>query len=567
MAESGLLSRLAQELPQGLRLIIHHLSSQPTECPSIFVPPPGHVPQRTYCESQFLSVSIDHNGKRVQCFAIEVLIYTSEDLTTLFVSKADSTGYFHLSNLGKGYNSPVRTIFSIFLSYLVESRQRQHVRLVLSLFARAQDQYLFPGSIENNRKHLLDDRALIKWWCKVLDIILRKLLPESVKASCQVPNDVLEGFVDRSSFKSQGYLKVPGCDAYETKAFIPGRSPMEKENPWWRTEDPLRLIGKAPGIPERCLIPRFPDDPKARFVIDLDDELPENQPKLMESPSKSRAPGKWRSVSSLEQFWETMAFRQECAAGRLVGFVWGVFTPLALIGLPFDSSSELAEPASGIQQPAATSTTTLLPESHLVPPVVPLPPTPPPTLSSPSLPPSQVQPPEDQIPPITSPEVVVGNSELNNAHPQGLKETVLVPDPDNLSSLKAYYWPRACRGEVVLPETAYKSVCDLLLTLDYVDETLAATSTKQWVNAVAKTASLDTWGQVVIGRRLVSNPDALKDSRSSGPVMLNSSLLRKKKRPIETNELDVIAFPEAQEAAPQILSGSLIRKKPKMATS
>ncbi|MCJ1235015.1 hypothetical protein MMC14_002979 [Varicellaria rhodocarpa] len=563
MAESVLLFRLAHELPQELRLIIHHLSSQPLECPCIFAPPPGYAPKQTYCESQFLSVSIDHNKKRVHCFALEVLIYTSEDLTIIFISKADSTGYFHLQDPGKGHVSPLRSVFSTFLSYLVESRQRPNVRLVLSLFARAQDQYLFPGSIENKQKHVLDDRGLIKWWCKVLDAVLRRFPPESLTLSYPAQNNDADG----NGVRSRGYLKVPGCDTYETRAFIPDYARLEKQSPRWKIEDPLRLIGKPPGIPERCLIPRFPDDPKARFVIDLDDELPENQPQLQESPSKSQAPGKWRSVQSLEQFWEMMAFRQECAAGRLVGFVWGVFTPFTLLGLPFDSQAEVAERSLNSQQ-----TTAILPAAPhsqgervlLGPSEIPLPSSPPPI---PSLLPMLSQPPEDRFTSAISSKITAETKELNDANPQEPKEVTSFPKSENSPRSVANHWPLACRGEVVLPEIAYKSVCNLLLTLDYSDETLAATSTKQWIDAVAKTADLDTWGQAIVGQKPTTDPEYPKDSTCSGPATLSSSLLRKKKRPIETAEIDVTSFSEGQHGVPQVLSGSLIRKKTKISTS
>src|SRR6266487_4672259 len=35
--------------------------------------------------------------------------------------------------------------------------------------AWAQGQYLFPGSVENSRKHILNDRGLVKWWCRALN--------------------------------------------------------------------------------------------------------------------------------------------------------------------------------------------------------------------------------------------------------------------------------------------------------------------------------------------------------------------------------------------------------------
>ncbi|KAL8664893.1 MAG: hypothetical protein Q9168_007821, partial [Polycauliona sp. 1 TL-2023] len=155
-------SKLAASLPIHQRFVIHHLSTPPSPSPALYSAPPGHVPEYTTCESHFLSLTIRHNGRQIQLFAIEVLIYTTQDLITLFVSKADSTGYLHLLKLPKGTASPLRTISSTFIAHLVENRQRKDRQLVVSLFARSQDQYLFPGSIENPGKHLLDDRGLIK---------------------------------------------------------------------------------------------------------------------------------------------------------------------------------------------------------------------------------------------------------------------------------------------------------------------------------------------------------------------------------------------------------------------
>ncbi|KAL9577927.1 MAG: hypothetical protein Q9212_006057, partial [Teloschistes hypoglaucus] len=158
-------SKLAASLPSPHKFTIHHLSTPPTPSPAIYSAPPAHLPEKTKCEGHFLSVSAPHNdSQQIQLFALEVLIYTTATLTTIFVSKADSTGYIHLLNLPKGTPSPLRTISSIFLSHLVKTHQRKDRQLVVSLFARAQDQYLFPGSIENPGKHVLDDRGLIKWW-------------------------------------------------------------------------------------------------------------------------------------------------------------------------------------------------------------------------------------------------------------------------------------------------------------------------------------------------------------------------------------------------------------------
>lgn len=554
---STLASRLAQDLPQELRFIIHHLSSPPTECPAIFSPPPGQDAEQTYCESQLLSVSIDHNGSLLQAFAIEILVYTTRDLTTLFVSKADSTGYLHLLQLSKAHGSPLRSLLISFLSYLVESRCRAGVRLVISLFARAQDQYLFPGSIENDKKHVLDDRGLIRWWSRIVDAVLRRCPKKDTEAS-ESGNEQFDEFIP------QGYLKVPGCDIYETKSFLPANACLERDKPLWKPEDPLRTIGKSACLPERCLIPRFPDDPKARFVIDLDDELPENQTQIQESPSKARSPGKWRSVRSMEQFWEMMAFRQECAAGRLVGFIWGVLTPLKLVQRPYDTLNDATESSIGDGSGNIALPTPLhsqiqeslfaLPESPL------LRSSPPPEIPISPLASSQIQPHDSQpnapldLAAILSDEIV--------EHEPSVLETTDSLERQRSSLPDAYCWPSTCRGELVLPEADYKSANDLLLTLDYADEDLAASSTKQWVDAVAKVAGVASWGQVVIGQKLIEVPvlaEALADATAS---LLNPMMVRKKKRP---NDTDLpTPLNDTNNGNPvKVLSAGLMRKKPK----
>lgn len=270
-------------------------------------------------------MSIEHDSRPLQVFAIEVYIYTTERLTTVFISKADSTGYLFLLGLPEGTPSPLRIICTTFIGFLVDERSRPDRKLVVSLFARSQSQYLFPGSVENDRKHVLDDRALIKWWCKVADPLL---------VEHQEQTATNQTYTSTKHFCT-GYLRVPGCDTYETRGFLPrAGSSRNTKDTCWKIGDPLRELAQSPMLPERCLIPRFPDDPKARFAIDLDDELPDFETDLQAPIGADSQPlppiastGRWRSVTSLNQFWEAMSFRQECAAGRLVGFIWAVFVP------------------------------------------------------------------------------------------------------------------------------------------------------------------------------------------------------------------------------------------------
>ena len=339
--EETLAEALANALPANTQFTIHHISTPPTKCDALFSATTTSQPERTYRESHLLLASInepkrDHEAnlqqnRDIPTLAIEIIIYTTRRLSTLFVSKADSTGYLSLLNLPAGSPSPARSICTTFISYLVRNRQRPRTRLVVSLFARAQDQYLFPGSVDNGTKHVLDDRGLVKWWCKVLDPVIRNSDGAS-KGSAAVADQgkLVESQPsdgNRTAHSAMGYLIVPGFDRYELTAFFPASWRTDPPNrKRWKCGHPLFEIADAPDVPPRCLIPHFPDDPKARFLDDLDQELPSLANKESDgSPSKKKL-DRWKSVSSLNQFWEMMAFRQECSSGRLVGFIWAVFS-------------------------------------------------------------------------------------------------------------------------------------------------------------------------------------------------------------------------------------------------
>ncbi|KAL8731991.1 MAG: hypothetical protein Q9181_004107 [Wetmoreana brouardii] len=547
MAETpSLQSKLAASLPKSHRFVIHHLSTPPTPCPAIYSAPPGQKPEKTYCESHFLSVSITHNDHQLQVFALEVLIYTTEHLTTLFVSKADSTGYIYLLNLPNGTSSPLKIISSIFVSHLVENRQRRDRQLVVSLFARAQDQYLFPGSIENPGKHVLDDRGLIKWWCRVLEPVLQ---------SGTTPN---HSHHSNRNWKStaKAYLRVPSCDLHEHLSFFPPnvrRDPSLRER-WHANHDPLLSLSRNPGAPERCLIPRFPDDPKSRFVDELDEELTDPPPppepstiKAKESPSKGKRPGRWKSVRSLDQFWELMAFRQECCSGRLVGFLWGVFTPEDL---------ETAPPAFKISPMLKPSSLLPTPDDSQN------------TAGSPILP--------------SSPQTPASPSPKHSDNPMPPS-----PPSNNLKTLqpvktKSYFSPPHTTGTIILPQKHYLRATKLMLHLDYANLDIAIESSKRWIDDVGMCAGRDGgWGIEVVGEmeRLVAEGVAGIENGVGGNLgaggdganVLGLGLVRKKKR---GGDEDGVGARGAEgvggkvdaesHAGVNVLSTGLVRKKPKI---
>jgi regulator of Ty1 transposition protein 109 len=520
----ALVARLTSVLPTGHDFTLHHLSAPPANCTALFSAPPGQEPEPTECEPHFLSISIEDNGAIVQIFAVEVLIYTTRTLTTIFVSKADSTGYLSLANISKSSASPIKSVVSAFLEHLVQTKSRHDTRLVLSLFARAQDQYLFPGSIENKGKHVLDDRGLIKWWCRIFDSILQRYSPSSKV------NDEASG-----AHLGRGYLVVPGCEANEVKSFFP--RPYDKNR--WLPTDPLRLLGKSLTLPERCLIPRFPDDPKARFVIDLDDELPENGPQPRNSPEKNPHPGKWRSVRSIEQFWELMAFRQECAAGRLVGFLWAVFESEELRDRPDETiAEESVLPTPQATQPTASAIDAS--GSLRLSPKLPLSPLP-----------TQIA-----LPESPTPRPALTQDEPSVATPSGPQRQPS-PLPAEVGSLR-------------LPPPAYSRVIDYLLELDYDTLEAAKDSTEKFVRKVLEEESnaenvkpTRTFGLKLKGTNEGQTPGlsaAAKGTDNDCIPVLNTNLIRKKKRPAA--EEGSVTGPDTHGV--NSLSAGLVRKKPKV---
>ena len=552
IANATLTQRLAEALPKNSRFRIHHLSTPPTPCSALYSAPPGAKQEKTFCERHFFSVSIDSDSDQLQIFALEVLIYTTGNLTTLFVSKADSTGYLHLLDLAKGTPSPLKSISTILLAYLVEERQRLDRRLVLSLFARSQDQYLFPGSIENSGKHVLDDRGLVRWWCQVLDPVIRLFPCNENYTSGGISrsasgNETKSGMRMKAETSGKGYLRVPGCDSFETRNFFSDRLTHADLDTYWKVGDPLRELGRSPHWPERCLIPRFPDDPKARYVDELDDELPEPAARTLESPSKGKHPGQWKSVKSLEQFWEMMAFRQECSSGRLVGFIWGVFAPT---GKTFhDETNSLESSLASLRQ---RRTSAILPTSESSQ-------APDPNHAG-SISPNQSR--VIRMPPQPSSSSCSSSSSsvLKTNEKRAPRTAKKLPEKTNY-----YYWPSSSRGEVVLREKDYQRVNKLMLNLDYANKNIATKSTKRWTNDVSVMAG-KSWGQIIVGKR---EPEVASHiTIVSDPTMLNAGLVRKKKRGNEDAVGQVAPLGGASDQnGVNVLSVGLIRKKPKIASS
>ncbi|TDZ38227.1 Histone acetyltransferase [Colletotrichum spinosum] len=552
-----LLEKLAAVLPKGYRFGVHHLSTPPTKSQALCSAPPEERDDKTFCEKHFLAISIDtrpstdvhpdqapkditakdSGSKQVLVLALEVFIYTTAYSSTFFVSKADSTGYLKLLNLPKGTPSPIKEVSTAFVAYLVEQRRRKGVQSVVSLFARAQGQYLFPGSVEYSGKHVLDDRGLVKWWCKVLDPLLEQP---------PVGDGEPWGGV-------KGYLVIPGLEYHETKAFIP-KTPGSAAN--WVLGHALEKIShytkEFDWVPARCLIPRFPDDPKSRYRDELDEEVGKSK--------QLKTTGLWKSIKTLDMFWEMMAYRQECSSGRLTGFIWVVLDPEAeTTDLPrresAASSLPTPNPSFDVSNPPRTP-----PRPKAARPATPL--------STPRKL-SKISPagtPSKQASADAGEDKEQKKKKTEKKHKKKVKTGMVKTRLPRIKTQQRnylldkpvtsayYYWPAEGRGRKIVDENGYKRCNELLLHLDFAKLEIATSSTRRWINEVG---GGDAWCQEVIGKR-ESAPMSAPNGASAGEVNNLTGLIKRKR-----SESAVTEAPTAADGHVNVLGTGLIRKKPK----
>ncbi|KAH3679359.1 hypothetical protein WICMUC_001040 [Wickerhamomyces mucosus] len=320
-------SRLSKILPLGKKFEIIHLQSNPREThPIITQNPSTHLDLKTIKVEHFITLAQDE----VIFFGLEIFKYITinyEGDTTevlLFVSKADTNGYneskvrmgaitqeildyllkipieYYLKEIIPKQNKLLNDGNSItkFTStkdslQILINRQRekktvpnkikaykilnypQNIVYKISLFTRAEGQYLFPNSSENSKKHILSGEGLSQWWLGLLDnILLINFDPSKTTAKVKIPseeNRVLKRYIEPLKFSkwSIGDIFNNGTNDQDIAVFK---------------------------------IPLFPDDPKARFLEHL---VVENRIKRV----------------SLKQFWQELQIRQEFRLGATVSIV------------------------------------------------------------------------------------------------------------------------------------------------------------------------------------------------------------------------------------------------------
>lgn len=277
---------------------------------------------------------------------LEVSIYTipSSACALLYVSKVDTTG-LSPSNAP----SPARALVASFLAYHIIHPPHDTTRLRIHIFAKSQPMYLFPGSIENEGKKVLDDKGLIRWWKSTLTL-----------AASLVPEDTL-------SRKTRMHYLIPGMSHLESLPYVPASTGSNISNAvagkwsyghgYQGLTSPLHPLSTPPdAVPLTDLIPCFPDDPKSRFVSSLtssavapsgnQDDYDDVMLSLKAATfATGRAGGSGRrrdevekekareaarleaTEGGLEGWWEMMQWRQECCAGKMVAFFLLVAEP------------------------------------------------------------------------------------------------------------------------------------------------------------------------------------------------------------------------------------------------
>lgn len=265
--------------------------------------------------------------------ALEASLYAipSTSTTLLYISKIDTSGL-------SSSPSAARTLVSSFLSFHLLHPPHGTTRLRVHVFARAQGQYLFPGSVDNKEKRVLDDKGLLRWWKGCI----------ALAASAEgVQNAKL-------------YYLVPGLSFTESLPYLPSTpSPAWIYSHPYNNPSPLFPAPSSPSLSSTSapptpplltdLIPTFPDDPKSRYLHsltssslppsgtsgDYDDrvasltstvfatgsslshQLQREELERERTRERARVLG---SCAGVEEWWEGMAWRQECCSGTLVGF-------------------------------------------------------------------------------------------------------------------------------------------------------------------------------------------------------------------------------------------------------
>jgi len=276
-----------------------------------------------------------------------VYVFPVTHSVIVYISKVDSTGQ------GKR-PSPTKALMFAFFEYVTTHWFGHYTQTLgegdsqvgsamgwdiwIQLFARAQNQYLFPASIEYEGKRVLSDIGLVRWWKSMLDEYISEVVGSSPNQRKQASKYII---IPGLSPEETSYtLKPPARNAAAAKDWIVGHP--------YSTPGTVFPLGTRPPSSISQLIPFFPDDPKARLIVEIantttkgpattttTDTPPRKKRKLEDGRGKSadedeglEDEGKGMGVADVdylrtvpaEEFWERMDGRQECRLGTVAFF-------------------------------------------------------------------------------------------------------------------------------------------------------------------------------------------------------------------------------------------------------
>ncbi|WFD41455.1 hypothetical protein MPSI1_000082 [Malassezia psittaci] len=310
------------------------------------------------------------NGEDRMMYALEMFVYTLPTCGAglLYVSKLDSTGFTPSaittrSQIPDEYRHTPSVIAALTSATITYFASRSHWREIphithvsVHVLARAQPAYLFPSSSNHPRKHVLSDAALIRWW--------QARLSESIhQVNISQPNDLVSAF-----YVIPGYSRL---DSHPLVPLVTSASEQEPKSSKAYVRDAQWVYGhpynftdpqtnEHPALPlhphpsehrkvsgnemqrRRCLstlVPIFHDDPKGRFINELCASAHEPGHRSATNtmygvPQAQREAMLEREALDrigIDQFCESLGYRQECCSGNAVGvFVVNV----SQLGLP-----------------------------------------------------------------------------------------------------------------------------------------------------------------------------------------------------------------------------------------
>ncbi|KAI0693988.1 histone acetylation protein-domain-containing protein [Cytidiella melzeri] len=333
-----------QKLPGTREFHIHVLVSAPRKHTGLF--PYAHPRPRVYLQDILILLSEQEKpgAPRVFVTALEVNVYNAPSTSCgiVYISKVDSTGQGIAP-------SPTYTLVKAFLTYYADPATRPfHADTVwLQLFARAQNQYLFPNSAEYSGKRPLTDVKLCAWWKRIFSQVGEEVARRTEGAKLGLYY-VLPGLTELEATHTLQFassvIPVPG-------PAIADPIPWRYGHQYSQTELPLPCPPSKATPNLGHFIPSFDDDPKSRFIDEIaftTEEVGVRSPERKRSRTfgeKDEDAGKPASVASKEvtkeykvqgelgsvsadDFWERMSFRQECIAGAVTGFfTLGIHVP------------------------------------------------------------------------------------------------------------------------------------------------------------------------------------------------------------------------------------------------